>query len=80
MNEMKIEEFGYLWDGTDPGWVLVNDPVVHGGASIYNKIGGCLLHVESAEFKELLCKKLREVGVEILNEFPPGTVVVKPAK
>jgi hypothetical protein len=80
MEKEKIEEFKYLWDGTDPGWILVNDPSLRAGPCIFNKIGGRMLHVENAELKELLCMKLKEAGAEILDKLPPGIVVVRSRK
>jgi hypothetical protein len=79
MTDIDLQKFSYLWDGTNPGWVLLRAPNLRGGFCIYNKIGRSLLHVESSELNKVLCERLKEKGIEILEAVPPGEVVVKPS-
>jgi hypothetical protein len=78
MNDDDLEKYKYLWDGTDPGWVLVKAPKLAGGFCIYNKQGRTILHVESKDLNVALCEQLRKKGVEILDQVLPGKVDVKP--
>ena len=77
MTEDDLKKYSYLWDGTDPGWVLLRAPDLTGGLCIYNK-RGAILHVESSELNQSLCQRLKQAGVEILDAVRPGEVAVRP--
>jgi hypothetical protein len=78
MNEKDLEKYSYLWDGSDPDWVLLRAPEVAGGLCVYNKNGRALLLVESSDLNMALCEELKRNGVEILENPLPGQAVVKP--
>jgi hypothetical protein len=80
MNEQDLKKYNYLWDGADPGWVLLKAPELAGGLCIYNKRKQALLHIESSDLNAALCEQLKKKGVEILGNVLPGEVVVKPRK
>jgi hypothetical protein len=76
--EDLTREFGHLWNGSQPGWVLVRDPDLAGGFSIYNK-SGVLLHVENEDTKRFVCERMRAAGCEILDRIEPvGDLVPTP--
>ena len=78
MGEYDLNRYSYLWDGTQPGWVLLRAPELAGGLCIYNKRGQALLHVESSDLNSALCEELRRRGAEILDHVLLGDVVVNP--
>lgn len=70
MNDNLLVGFSHLWDGSDPGWVLVSVPDEPGRYSIVHKAGQSLL-IESDDLYEAVCKKMLEEGCEILDDLPP---------
>jgi len=80
MTEDELNHYGYLWDGTQHGWVLLRAPHLEGGLCIYNKTRRTLLHIESNDLNLALCERLKQKGVEILDNIPPGDVVVSQKK
>jgi len=78
MTESDFKRYDYLWDGTDPGWVLLKAPLLPGGLCIYNKIGRVLFHIESSELNQALCERLKQKGTETLDTVPAGEITVKP--
>jgi hypothetical protein len=70
---MNIEEYAYLWNGSEEGWVLLKAPDLHGGYCIFNRSSSALLHVESDVLNILLCERMREAGCDILDSLPNET-------
>ena len=79
MNNDMLAEYSYLWDGSDPGWVLLKDPA--GGDSVFHKTHSIALLIESDETHKAVCRRMQEGGCEILEEMPPGNpeVTASPA-
>jgi len=68
-------KYGYLWDGSDEGWILLRAPESPGGYCVFNKRRMALLHVESSDLNTQLCERMREAGCEILEDQPKGPEV-----
>ncbi len=77
MNEEDLQKYNYLWDGSDPDWVLLTAPEAAGGFCVYNKRGRALLLVESSELNIALCERLKMKGAEILESPLPGEAIAK---
>jgi len=57
---INVEEYAYLWNGSEEGWVLLKAPNLPGGYSIFNRKSSILLHVDSEELNVLLCERMRD--------------------
>ena len=70
MNELS--EYEYLWDGSDPGWVLVADDDAEPGVEfvVYNKNRKTMLVIEDASVSKVVSERMLSIGVEILPEVP----------
>ena len=70
MNELS--EYEYLWDGSDPGWVLVAEDDAEPGVKfvIYNKKRKTMLLIEDASVSKAVNERMLSIGVEILPEVP----------
>lgn len=71
MSDDSLAELSYLWDGSDPGWVLLKAPDLQGGYCVFHKINRTLLLIERSSTNEAVCKKMKETGCEILEDLPP---------
>jgi hypothetical protein len=69
----KIEQYAYLWDGTQPGWVLLRAPELLGGFSIYNKLNKVLLHLDDEKTNLMLCEQMKSIGCEVIEEDDIGS-------
>jgi hypothetical protein len=67
---MNIEEYAYLWNGSEEDWVLLKAPDLRGGYCIFNRSSSALLHIESDDLNILLCERMRDAGCEILDNLP----------
>lgn len=72
MTDYELTEYRYLWDGSEPGWVLLKVPDEPGVYCVFHKTNRVMLLIESERVNEAVCKKMRESGCEILDELPPG--------
>ena len=63
-----------LWDGSEPGWVLVGDKVDIDRLRIYHR-SQVLLLVENQAVKRALVLKMLAHDVEVIPEFPPFHVI-----
>jgi hypothetical protein len=75
MNADVIQQYEYLWKRNDPNWVLLKAPNLLGGYCVFNKLGH-LLHIESAEVNEAVCKRMKDGGCEVLDSIPKTEVTV----
>jgi hypothetical protein len=79
MNANLLAGYSYLWDGSEPGWVLLSVPDLLGGYCVFHKTNQVICLIESDDVKEAVCKKMLEEGCEILDDLPPmGEVTVLP--
>jgi hypothetical protein len=70
---INMEEYAYLWNGSEEGWVLLKAPGLPGGYCIFNRSSSGLLHIESDDLNILLCERMRDAGCDILDNLPRGT-------
>ena len=73
MSKDELAEFAYLWDGSEPGWVVLRATDLLGGFMVFHKTNSTALLIESESLNEAVCKRMIENGCEILDEMPPGT-------
>ena len=67
-----LEKFGYLWDGSSPGWVLLESPELLGGYCIFNEINSVLLHVDDERLNLLLCERMKSLGCRAIKAMQKG--------
>jgi hypothetical protein len=70
MNDNLLAGYSYLWDGSEPEWVLLSGP--DGGYCVFHKTNHVICIIESDDLNEAVCKKMLEEGCEILDDLPPG--------
>jgi hypothetical protein len=68
-------KYGYLWDGSDEGWVLLRAPELPGGYCVFNKKRMVLLHVDSGDLNMRPCERMREAACEALEDQRKGPEV-----
>jgi len=78
MSSDPLAQYKYLWDGSEPGWVLLKAPNLPGGYCVFHKAKQILLHIESANTNEAVCKRMKESGCEVLEKLPSSTAAVRP--
>jgi hypothetical protein len=73
-----VVDFAYLWDGSEPGWVLVHvnadEPEAEPAFSIFNELSHLgLLICEDDELWAAVIDRMRRQGVEIIssNDLSP---------
>jgi hypothetical protein len=67
-----FDEFAYLWDGSQPDWVLLTAPELLGGYRVFNAQKCLRLHFDSDELNAALCQRMKEAGCEVLDKLPKG--------
>jgi len=67
VNESLIQEYEYLWQRTDPNWVLLKVP--SGGYCVFNKLGSILI-IEDDRLSEAVCERMKDAGCEIMESLP----------
>jgi hypothetical protein len=75
-----IDKFRYLWDGSEPGWVLVRLETETGRgpgdpAYIYNTRKRVALLIDDEELADRVRQKMLMENVLILDTVPPGEYV-----
>jgi len=71
------DEYRFLWDGTDPGWVLIRDPVSTDRHSIYNTLKQIAMLIEDDSIHAAVCARMMASGCEVLNDLPRPIQPVK---
>jgi hypothetical protein len=72
-----IDDYEYLWNRTDPNWVLLKVPNSDRHC-VFNKQGSILI-IEDDELSEQVRKRMKDAGCEILETLPElGPVVAVP--
>jgi hypothetical protein len=75
-----VADFAYLWDGSEPGWVLVNrnadEPEAEPGFLIFNKLSHLCLLICEDELWAAVIDRMRRQGVEIIssNDLRSGRI------
>lgn len=67
-----LDEYGYLWDGTQSGWVLVrcNTDGEDAEYMVCNELKDRMLLIEDSELQRLVCERLLSLGVTVLEDLP----------
>jgi hypothetical protein len=76
----NVQNYSYLWDGSQLGWVLLSAPDLAGGYCIFNNLKSTLLHIDDETLNETLCKRMKESGCDIVDEFESAPVDVEAVK
>ena len=68
----NLADYQYLWNGTKPGWVLVQSDDCDAEAShvVYNKQRKTMLIIDDADILRAIVEQMLARGVEILPEIP----------
>jgi hypothetical protein len=75
----KLTAFSYLWDGSEPGWVLLKAPELTGGYCIFNETHPALLHIDDDELNDRLCRYMKQIGIKTIDSMPiKGDVHIEP--
>lgn len=71
------EDYRYLWDGSEKGWVLVgfNEDTV---PLIYNEVSHEALIIEDRGIHQSVVNMMKENGKEVLSEIPPRNLIDQP--
>ncbi len=62
-----LESFAHLWDGSEPGWVLLKRS--H-GLLAYNRINQVALLIDNDELNARVCDRMKDEGVEVFETLP----------
>lgn len=74
-----LKRYSYLWNGSEPGWVLLKSPDLVGGCCVFNELRSALLHIEDEQVNLRICQHMKEMGCKEIDAMPkPGPVSVKP--
>lgn len=76
MNEAFEQEYGYLWNSLDKGWVLLESPELPNGYIPFNKVNSCISLIECEEVNKEVCRRMKEAGCEVLQTIPKVEVRV----
>ena len=68
----EVAKYDYLWNGSNPGWVLLKAPDLAGGYCVFHKSNHVVLLIESSRVNDAVCRKMQEAGCEVLEQLPPG--------
>jgi hypothetical protein len=76
----ELKTLAHLWDGRDPGWVLVRDATGAGdspatSAHIYNTRTREVLLIEDDETARKVRERMLLEKVTLLDDFPPGDFI-----
>lgn len=63
------EDYAYLWDGSEPGWILCKGKISD-IPSIFNRVTRMMLVVEDSEEWRALADRMLEQGVPLLGGIP----------
>lgn len=74
---MNIDEYSYLWDGTQSGWGLLKKDDT--GYTIFDTENSVMLKIDDVNLQHVLCEKMLSSGVKIIEEVQPVSVEVIPS-
>lgn len=72
----NIESYSYLWDGSQPGWVLLKAPALEVGYCIFNVSSSTMLHIDDEQLNTALCNSMIEAGCPMMDDLPVSTANV----
>ncbi len=69
-----LDDFAYLWDGSEPGWVLWQlgevERATTTATSIFNRITKMALVIEDDDLARDLIRQMKLNGAEVITEYP----------
>ncbi|MFN0129836.1 MAG: hypothetical protein ACKV19_24490 [Verrucomicrobiales bacterium] len=68
MSQTIIQKHSYLWDGSQTGWVIVDNSL--DTPVIYNEERSVMLHVDSAELKTAFLTGMKQSGARLISRAP----------
>ena len=74
---MNIDEYSYLWDGTQSGWGLLKKD--DNSYTIFDAKNSVMLKIDNADIQHALCEKMLLSGVNIIEDIKPISVEVTPS-
>lgn len=72
----SVENFLYLWGGTQDCWVLLTAPELRSGFCIFHSLTSNLLHIDDEQLNDILCKRMKEAGCKVVDNLPVANSVV----
>jgi len=66
----EINEYAYLWDGSEPGWILCRGKIVD-IPTIFNRITRMIVLMEDNDEWRAVTDNMLSHGVPLLDEIPP---------
>jgi hypothetical protein len=66
----ELDECAYLWDGSEPGWVVLERPEGF-GIPFNTRTRMVLLIDEDDDLARRVCQRMKDEGCDILKELPP---------
>lgn len=79
MNDDVANEYAFLWDGTESGWVVVKSAESSSGRYIFNLATRSMLLVEIDALNEELCDQMLRAGCALLEGIPEPELPWKPS-
>ncbi len=74
---MNIDEYSYLWDGTQSGWGLLKKDGT--GYTIFDAENSVMLKIDDVNLQHTLCEKMLLSGVKIIEKIQPVSVEITPS-
>ena len=59
----ELDQYAYLWDGSEPGWMLVTFPGT--GDSIVNRLRIKCLRIKDTSLHSRVCERMKAAGCEV---------------
>ena len=72
MNDDDLAEYRNLWNGSEPGWVLVRDAEHPDRFIIYNERTRFGWLIEDEDKKARVVERMLREKVPVLDQIPPG--------
>src|SRR5579859_5236212 len=66
----ELDEFACLWDGSEPGWVVLE--CSEGSGLPFNTRTHMVKLIELGDLAKRVCQHMKEEGCEVLKEIPKG--------
>ncbi len=76
----SVENYVYLWDGSQTGWALLTAPELEGGYCIFDVANSTLLHIDDSALNAALCQRMRAAGCEVIDDPVNASIGVETVK
>jgi hypothetical protein len=77
-DDEELAEVAFLWDGSEPGWGVLE---ATGDSTVpmpYNKLRQVIQLIEDDELGRLVCQRMRDAGCEVWQHIPKDSGEQKP--